>query len=787
MIRNFFTVALRSFLRQKFYSVLNILGLASGLLCALFIFLWVKDELSKDQFHRDGERIFRIVSNLRLSDGDIITWNITPGPLAEDIRDNSAEVEIAVRTQDIGRTLFQHGDKSFSEDGLYADPDFFRLFSFEIIAGRPSTDPLDVSGVSISARLAEKLFGGEDPIGKTVKVNQQTDYMVTAVFGNTPGESSIQFDFILPFEVYKKRRGDGFSWNNYDHPLYVRLTDPALAGQAIQSINERRAAIAKTSNDSDNVDFFIQPFEDAYLHGHFEDGTPAGGRIEYVRIFSVVAIFILVIACINFMNMATAKAANRSKEVGIRKAVGAQRRSLVFQFLGESLFVSFLSMLLAVGVVYTTLPMFNLLVGKQIGIDFSDPAFYLGVFGITAITGFLAGCYPAFFLSSYRPAQVLKGTVHPGRGAGALRKGLVVFQFTLTVILVASAFVIYQQIGFIMNKNLGYEKGSVLTFSAPANFFKSFENFRNDALEFPAIQHVSRANESLVQVNNQNSSVVWPGKPDDSEQFFRTVVVDYGFMETMGLKLEDGRFFSKQFNDTNNFVLTRRAIEVMGMKDPLGQQISQWGVEGKVVGLVSDVHSRSMHEAIDPVVFLCKPDWTGRVFVRFERARTAETIVRLEQFYKRYSPGYPFNYSFIEDDFERLYNSEKVTASLALGFTLMAIIISGLGLLGLAAYTAERRRKEISIRKTMGASVSGIVAMMSGDFTRLSVIAICVGCPIAWLIMKKFLEGYAYHTVLGWETFAMTSAIVLAISLATVIYQVTRAAMANPVDALRNE
>lgn len=786
MIKNLFTVALRSFLRQKFYSALNILGLASGLICALFIFLWVTDEMNKNMFHREVDKIFHIVSNLTLSDGEVLTWHITPGPLADDIRDNIPEIEMAVRTQEMGPHLFQHQEKSFSEKGLYADPDFFRLFSFEIIAGKPSTDPLDVSHVAISRRLAEKLFGSTDAIGKTIKVNQQNDYTVTAIFENVPHASSIQFDYILPFEVYKKRRGDGFNWGNYDHPLYVKLTDPTLAGQAIQKINDRRAAAAKAANDTDHVDFYIQPISDAYLYGNFQNGRPVGGRIEYVRIFTIVAIFILVIACINFMNMATAKAANRSKEVGIRKVVGAQRRSLITQFIGESMFLSLIAMILAVGVVYTTLPLFNMLVGKHISIQFTDPHFVFGVIAITLITGFLAGGYPALFLSSYRPAEVLKGATTMVSG-GTLRKSLVVFQFTLTVILVASAFVIYNQIGFIMTKNLGYEKGAVFSFSGPGSFLKSFEIFADEALKNPAIQHVSKANESLVQVNNQNSSLDWPGKPENSEQFFRTVVVDYGFMETMGLKLEDGRYFSKQFNDTNNVVLTRRAVEVMGMKDPIGEQVSQWGVQGKVVGIVSDVHSRSMHEAIDPVVFLCKPEWTGRIFVRFDRAKTSEAIAHIEGLYKKYSPEYPFNYSLLEDDFARLYNNEKVTASLALGFTLMAIMISGLGLLGLAAYTSERRRKEISIRKTLGASVPGIVVMMSRDFTKLSLIAIFIGCPIAWLVMEKFLEGYAYHTVLSWETFAITSIIILAISLITVIYQVTKAATANPVEALRNE
>ena len=786
MIKNFLTVALRSFLRQKFYSILNVLGLASGLICALLIFLWVNDEVSKNRFHRDVDKIFHIVSNLQLSDGEVLTWHITPGPLADEIRDQVPEIEMAVRTQEMGPQLFQYKEKTFSEKGLYADADFFRLFSFNIIAGKPSSDPLDVSHISISRRLAEKLFGSEDAVGKSVRVNQQNDYTVTAVFENVSDASSIRFDYILPFEVYKKRRGEGFNWGNYDHPLYVKLTDPAQAGQAIQKVNDRRAAIAKAGNGTDNVDFYIQPISDAYLYGHFENGRPAGGRIEYVRIFTVVAIFILVIACINFMNMATAKAANRSKEVGIRKVAGAQRKMLIFQFIGESMLLSVMAMMLAISLVYTALPMFNTLVGKEITIRFADPAFVLAVIAITVLTGLLAGAYPAFILSSYRPALVLKGATNLASG-GALRRSLVVFQFTLTVILVASAFIIYNQIGFIMKKNLGYEKGGVLTFTGPEVFLKSFESFADEALKLPAIQNVSKANESLVQVHNQNSSLGWPGKPEDSQQFFRTVVVDFGYMETMGLKLEDGRYFSRQYNDTNNVVLTRRAVEVMGLEDPIGQQVSQWGVQGKVVGVVSDVHSRSMHEAIDPVVFLCKPQWTGRVFVRFEPSQTSEAVSHLENLYKKYSPDYPFTYSFLEDDFSKLYNNEKVTASLALGFTLMAVIISGLGLLGLAAYTSERRRKEISIRKTLGASVPGIIAMMSRDFVKLSFIAICIGCPIAWLAMDKFLSGYAYHTVIDWRIFATTSVIILAMSLLTVIYQVMKAAMANPVDALRNE
>lgn len=787
MIRNFITVAVRNFLRQKFYSFINIIGLASGLICCLFIYLWVEDEVNKNRFHRDSQKIFRVVSNLKLSNGETLTWDITPGPLAEDLRENSPEVEMAVRTMDQGAELLRYQDKSFMERGYYADPDFFRLFSFEIIAGKPVMDSTSVSHISISSRLAKKLFGSDDDaVGRTIRVNDKNEYIVAAVFSDVSRHSSLRFDYILPFEVFKKRRGEGFTWGNYDHPLYVKLTDPAQAGDAVKKLNERRA-VALGGKDSENMDFYFQPFTEFYLHGQFENGVPAGGRIQYVRIFSIVAVFILVIACINFMNMATAKAATRSKEVGIRKVVGAQRKSLVLQFVSESILISMFAMIMAIGFVHLTLPMFNMLVGKQMVIEFTQPDFLIAVALITLSTGLLAGCYPAIFLSSYQPVQVLKGTLTSGVRGGSLRKGLVVFQFTLTVILIASSLVIYHQIRFIMSKNLGYEKGTVLSFSGSGAFRPAYETFKNEALQSPAILSISRSNESLVQVNNQNSSVIWPGKPEDDEQFFRTVVVDYDFLETMGLTLEDGRFFNRQFNDTNNVVLTRRAVEVMGLADPVGQTISQWGVNGKVVGVVNDIHSRSMYETIDPVLFLCNPEWTWRVFVRFDATRTEEAVSHVESIYSKYSSDFPFNYTFLEDDFEKLYNNEKVTASLALGFTVMAVIISGLGLLGLAAYTAERRRKEISIRKTLGASVSGLVSMMSKEFVLLSFIAIVIGCPVAFLMSQKFLANYAYHTELSWDIFLLTSILILAVALLTVIFQVARAAMANPVDALRNE
>lgn len=787
MFKNLLTVAVRSFLRQKFYSIINLVGLASGLTCALFIYLWVNDELSKDKFHKDREKIFQIHSNIQVGDGELLTWTNTPGPLAEDISEKSPEVELAVRVNGGRSDLFQYGDKIFIESGCMADPDFFKLFSFNIVSGKPNTDSVDISSISISSQLALKLFGNDDPIGKMVKVNNQTDYVITAVFEDVGPQSSFKFDYVFPYEVYKKQRGDGFNWGNYDHPTYVKLFDASQAQQAIEKINERRTAFAKAQgNTSSEVSFYMQPFTENYLNSNFENGKPAGGRIKYVRIFTVVAIFILGIACINFMNMATARAINRAKEVGVRKVVGAQRKSLILQFIGESMLISLLSMILAIIVTYVLLPFFNILVAKQIVISLSNPTFWISALVIVCITGILAGTYPAFFLSSYQPAQALKSASSKD-GSGSLRKALVIFQFTLTVILIASSLVIYNQIQFIFNKNIGYNRESVISFPMRGNLRNEFDAFKNDALQYPDILTISKADNSLVQVNNQNASVSWPGKSDSETIFFRTVCVDYDYLETMGLEVVQGRSFKKEFSDTNTFVISNKAAEIMGFKEPIGAEIVQWGTTGRIIGVVSDFHSRSIHEAIDPVVFMFRPQWTSRAFIKFDGKKTREVLQNLERVYGKYNPQYPFTYTFLDDDFEQLYNNERVISSLALSFTVMAIIISGLGLLGLAAYTAERKRKEISIRKTMGASVSGIVAMMSTDFVKLSMIAALIGCPTAWYLMTKFLEGYAYHTDLSWKLFALTAGCVLLISVITVIFQVAKAAVANPIDALRNE
>jgi putative ABC transport system permease protein len=786
MIKNYLLVAFRNFSRQQFYSAINLIGLSTGLACTLFIYLWVNDEVSVNTCHTHIDRLYQVVINIKGED-NVITWEDTPGPLAGEIKTNFPEVTHITQVYNEGDHLFQVGEKSFLEKGYYSNSDFFNVFSFPIVAGNELNPLEDKSSIAISSSLAKKLFGNEDPIGKSVTVRKQHELKVTAVFADAPPQSTLKFDFILPFEIHKDDRGNNFNWNNADYWLYLTLVDPKNLDTFSEKVNAHLDKLTASDDGRDFMDLYVQPFGERYLHGNFENGVPAGGRIEYVRIFTVVGVFILIIACINFMNMATAKAATRAKEVGVRKVIGAQRINLILQFLTEALLFCTLSMVIAMGVVYLLLPAFNLLVAKEIILNLQDGNLWLIAGLIILVTGLVAGSYPAFFLSSYQPASVLKGTMMQSLSGASLRKALVVFQFVLTVVLVASAIIVHNQMEFIRNKNLGYNRESVIMFSARGAVNRDFTAFRNEVLQNSAITNMGKANGSLIKVQNQTSSLNWPGKVDGQNPYFRAVVVDFDVLETLGFNPVEGRIFSREFSDTSNFVVTQRTVEQMGLADPVGQQISLWGIQGTIVGVVNDFHSRSMQEAIDPIVFMCNPRWGGLTYARLDPAMAQEAIAHIQSTYKKFSPEYPFEYTFMDENFSRLYRTEEITGTLAFSFTCMAIIISGLGLLGLAAYTAERRKKEISIRKTMGASVSGLIAMMSKDFVVLSVVAVIIGSPVAWWLMNKFLESYAYRTEPGWEVFLLTAASVVFLSQVIVIYQVAKAALANPVNALRNE
>lgn len=783
MLKNYFLVAVRNFLRQRLFSLLNVAGLAVGLACTLLIFLWLSDEVSKDKFHADVDRIYHVVANIYNPEG-AITWPITPGPLAEEIRNNIPEAEYVAHVADDGPRLIQYQEKNFLPDGYFTDPDFFKIFSYKIIAGDANNPLPDPSSIVLTKSLAEKLFGKEDAIGQVIKLRADNDVKVTAVMEDVPSQSSLKFEFIAHFDVHKKYREQ--QWGNFDYPLFIKFKSNVDVQASTEKINNHVAKVLDLSEeDRKRGAYYLQPFAERYLYGTFENGFPVTGRIKYVKIFSIVAIFILVVACINFMNMATARAAIRHKEIGVRKVIGAQRTALTIQFIVESIFVSAISMVLALFMVEVFLPIFNNIVSKQIDIAYDQPKFFLPIVAIILVTGFLAGSYPALVLSNVNPVKALKGTPISVAQGASLRKILVVFQFVISVVLIVSSLVVYKQIEFIQSKNLGYDKENIVVF--PARGIKDYGSMKNQLESIPGISQISMANESIVEVQNQNSSFSWPGKAEDSRLYVRTIVVDYNFIETMGLKVLEGRSFSEEHNDTASVMINKKLASLMNVKNPIGMETNQWGLKGKIVGIVEDFHSRSLSESMDPMVLLCYPAYTGRFYVRIEPGKTQETLAALGEQWKIANPLYPFEYTFLDSHYEKLYREEQVIGQISTGFTFMAILISGLGLLGLASYSTERKKKEISIRKVLGASVPNLIVLMSTEFIILTAIALFIGCPVAYYFMNQFLEGYAYHVTIDPSVFIATSIGLIVVTLSVILFQVTRAAVTNPVNNLRSE
>jgi putative ABC transport system permease protein len=784
MLKNYLTTALRNFLRHKGYSFINTMGLAVGLACSIFIMLWVLDETRYDAFHTDNDRLYQILENQTYSESQIFTFAATPGKLALALQEEIPEVEYACRTTWGDRLLFTFQDKAIFEEGLYADSTLFKMFTFPILSGDVNNPLPDVNSVAISKKLAAKFFDNDDVLGKVFKVGN-TEMNVTAVFQDLPENSSIKFDFVIPFQVYAKENSWLEHWGNNGIQTFIKLKSQTN----YKEVNKKIIGFVKEKNEGSVVDIFLHPMNEWRLYSNFEKGKQAGGRITYVRAFSIVAFFILLIACINFMNLATARSANRTKEVGVRKSVGAQRRSLIVQFMGESVMQSFLSLGIALVVVYLLMPFFNDITGKKLVFALSDHVLVLWLVGITLFTGLLAGSYPALFLSSFKPALVLKGNVHTGLRGASLRQVLVVIQFALSVILIVSAIVVYNQIEYIRNKNLGFDKEHILYFTRYGGIQKSFDAFRNQALQTPIITHVAQGNQLPYNVGSSTGDVDYDGRTDDDKILFQIIQVDYDYLEALGFTFVDGRNFSREAGtDTVNFIVNEEAARRMRMESPVGSRLEFWGrTGGQVIGVVKDFHSVSLRAQLEPVIFVLAPENSWRVFVRYAPGKAEDAIKHLEAIHKQIEPTVPFEHNFLDKNFERQYRSEMTTGKLSIVFTIIAILISCLGLFGLASFMTERRAKEIGVRKVLGASVPTLIMMLCKDFTRLVMVAIVIGCPIAWYVMDKFLAQYAFHTQFGMQVFAITAAVMLGIALATVVYQSAKAALSNPVSSLRSE
>jgi putative ABC transport system permease protein len=784
MLKHNLTLIYRNILRAKSYFLINLVGLATGLACTLLIYLWVMDELNMDKFHEKDARLFQVMEHQQYAD-NIMTTASTPGILAETLKEEIPEMEYAATTTWISPYTLSVDDHHIKAEGYHVGEDFFNIFSFKLIAGDADHVLKDKYAMVISRELALKLFDTDENIlGRTVDFQRSKSFQVTGVFEKVTA-SSFQFDFVLNFEEFKSENEWVSSWGNNGPSTFIILRE----GNDASAVEDKIKDFVKSKNEQSNVTLFLKPLSERYLYGRYENGQQSGGRIEYVRLFSIIAIFILVIACINFMNLSTARASRKAKEVGIKKSVGAQRHSLMLQYLSESMFTSLLALIVALAIVWLFLPQFNLMTDKKIILHWYDAKVLLTFLGITIFTGLLAGSYPAIFLSGFKPAAVLKGELKGSWGEVWARKGLVIFQFALSVILIVSVLVIYNQIDFVQSKNLGYKKDNLIRFPVEGNAEKSKEAFLEQIRNIPGVVSASTMGHTLMGRNNNTSGLKWEGKHPDDIILFENVRVNHDMLETLGVELAEGRFFSRDFPaDSMKIIFNEAAIKVIGFDEPIGKTINLWGqYELEIIGVVKDFHFQSLHDVVNPLFFVLMPQYTWTTMIRIEGGREKETINSLETFYGSFNPGFTLDYKFQDEQYAKLYAAEQRVASLSGYFAGFAILISCLGLFGLATFSAERRLKEIGIRKAMGSSVINIVLLLSGDFTRMVLISIFIGLPISYYLLSKWLERFAFHVELELWYFAVAGLAALFIAWLTVASQAIKAARVNPVSCLRSE
>ena len=776
----------RNFKRFKSTFFINLIGLSTGLACALLIYLWISDERSFDRYHALDGRLYQVLENRRTAAG-IATQTGTVPLLAEALRRAMPEIEFVATTTPVPffpAFTLAAGGRHLTAVPKYADPAFFQLFSYPLLVGTPTTVLRDKHAIVLSEALATKLFGSpQRSLGKAVKWQLAADStqtsLVAGVFAGVPRNSSEQFDFVLPFASFKDRMqmSETIKWDD-DGPFNTYLAlkedaDPAQFQAKLAGLLKTKSAQAQAQGRT----LFVRPFAAGYLHGTYENGVATGGRITYVRLLALIAGLILVIASINFMNLFTAKASRRVKEVGIRKALGASRAALIVQYLTESVVMALLALVVAVGLVQLVLPQFSALTGKPLALRWEWPLVGAGL-ALALGTGLLAGSYPAFYLSGFQPAAVLKGKLPTRAGDVWTRQGLVVLQFTLSVLFIVAVVVVNAQLAFVQRQPLGYDKAHVLRFDTGGKAARQQAAFLSEVKQLPGVVQASSVLGGFLG-GRHVEEMSWRGK----RLPVATMLVNYDLVETMGMHLVAGRSFAPQFRADSAAILVNQSLVAgLGMPDPVGQQLDG----ARIVGVVGDFHYESLHEKIKPLLLQLDPT-INTVLVKLQPSAEQATIARLQQLYAAYNPGFTLDYTFLDADYQAQYVAERQVAVLACYFAGLAILISALGLLGLAAFTAERRRKEIGIRKALGASELGIVWLLTSSLTWLVVVAIVLALPLSYLLMQRWLEGFAYRVAWQWWYFAAAGLGALLIAWLTVSVQAWRAARRDPVLSLRTE
>jgi predicted permease len=793
MLRHHITVAFRQVIRNKAFSLINVLGLALGLTCSLLIFLWVRDEVSMDRYHANGPHLYRVMER-QLYDGKREVIPNTPGQLTLELPRKFPEIVHAAGFSWPQYAVFEAGGKINKEQGRWVGADYFKMFSVPLLVGSPQQALVEPNSVVLSRKLAENYFGSPGAaVGKSIRFNNEDEYLVTGVFENIPENTSDKYDFLLSWNGFLKRNEWLKDWGNNSPQAYVQLrpdTDvKAFEAKLKHFLRGYNPNIDPQHPEQFDIELFLQPFEDQYLYSEFDNGEQAGGRIAYVRLFSLVAVFLLLIAAINFMNLATARSARRAKEVGIRKVVGAGRFRLIGQFMGEALLLTFMAVGVALAGVGLLLPAFNQLTGKQIAHPFAQPGFAGALLGMGLVTGLLAGSYPALFLSSLQPIRVLKGMLAFKPGAAWLRQGLVVVQFVISMLLILGTFVVYRQVEYIRTKNLGFDRENLVYVQLDGELRPKFSTLEQELQRLPGVLSYTRMGQKPHDMDGNTHSVEWKGKDPAAKIMFTTVAASYRMADALKVKMRAGRDFSPKFaTDSAGYIINEEAARRMGYRNPVGQPLTLWDKPGTIIGVVQDFHFQSLHEPVKPLIirFNDNSEW-GYVLVRTQPGQTQQTLSRLEALCKKLEPKFPFTYFFADQQYEQLYRSEQVIGSLANSFALLAIFIACLGLFGLAAFTAQQRTKEIGIRKVLGASVGSLVGLLSKDFVRLVLIAILIASPLGGWLMHQWLKNYEYRITISWWMYLVAGLLAVGIALLTVSFQSIKAALADPVKSLRSE
>ncbi|AXY73408.1 ABC transporter permease [Paraflavitalea soli] len=782
MLKNYFKIAWRSLTRNRVSSFINISGLAVGLAISILAMICILDMTSYDKFHTHLPNIHALIVTNKLS-GDISAGKSVPGPLAEVLRTNLAEVKYVSRYGNGGQGLFNVGEKSLYEKTVYVEPDYFRMMTFPAISGDP-VKALEQSGsIVITEKIAKKLFGKEDPMGKLIRYNNQYALQVGAVIRDLPANSSEHFDVIIPFVQYEYENRSWINkWDNSAIATWMELKP----GINLTTFNTKLDKLYKEKTGNENSGLFAYPFSKMWLYGEFKNGKPAGGRIYAVMLMGAVGLFVLLIACINFMNLSTARSEHRAREVGVRKVMGAFRKQVIFQFLCEAMLLTFVSLLLGIFLAVIALPALNHYTGKDMTLDLSNWQIWLSLLGMVLFTGLVAGSYPAFFLSSFKPVLVLKGVITNRKGGSLLRKGLVTFQFVVSIFLILATIVIFKQSKHAENRPIGYEAENLVEIPLRGDMGPKFQLLKNELSQIPGVVSISGGTNNLINFGGAVDGIDWPGKTAD-QRFYMTVTdVQYDWVKTAGLKMAEGRDFSPAFGtDTSGCLINQAAALKMGLKSPIvGTRLSG----SPVIGVVQDFVFNSPMAKPGPMLIKLNRGGMNHLFLRFRNDDDwRKTMAQVELAVKKVSPGSPFEYHFTAEVLQQRLEGMRYTSQLTNIIGILAIFISCLGLFGLSAFLAERRNKEIGVRKVLGASVSQVWITLSKDFLKPVLIAFLVAAPLGGWVLNMMLQNWDYRISLSWWMFAVAGLLALVIAVATVSFHGFKAALTSPVKSLRTE